>query len=241
MSWYRQQFVLTALLLVGSVLAIEWTGFDIALQDQLFDFATGQWLWDREEPVSRFLLYDGIKQVYVLAALGLIGVLGWLRRAGRSAQLRQRLLILCLAMFIVPITINIAKGLTNVPCPRDIEHYGGALSYATIINPFTPQARPEARSRCYPAGHASGGFALLALFFVAGNRRQRTGFVGAAMALGWITGGYKMLIGDHFFSHTLVTMLIAWLEILLIAGFVTGWTPPPNFPAAKKLQYLRNS
>ena len=37
---------------------------------------------------------------------------------------------------------------------------------------------------------------------------------------GVITGGYKMLVGHHFLSHTLATMILAWLVILLIAKFV---------------------
>ncbi len=38
------------------------------------------------------------------------------------------------------------------------------------------------------------------------NPRTRRRVVAAALSLGWITGGYKMAIGDHFFSHTRVSM-----------------------------------
>ncbi len=37
-----------------------------------------------------------------------------------------------------------------------------------------------------------------------------------AAATGWIMGAYKMLIGDHFLSHTIVTMLLAWLIINVV-------------------------
>jgi membrane-associated PAP2 superfamily phosphatase len=40
------------------------------------------------------------------------------------------------------------------------------------------------------------------------------------MALAWSMGTYKMLIGDHFLSHTIVTMLLSWLIILMVAKFV---------------------
>ena len=40
------------------------------------------------------------------------------------------------------------------------------------------------------------------------------------MVPGWSTGTYKILIGDHFLSHTVVTMLLAWLIILTIVGLV---------------------
>jgi membrane-associated PAP2 superfamily phosphatase len=42
----------------------------------------------------------------------------------------------------------------------------------------------------------------------------------SALTIGWGTGGYKMLIGDHFLSHTIVTMLIAWLLILTITTII---------------------
>ena len=37
------------------------------------------------------------------------------------------------------------------------------------------------------------------------------------MLIGWSMGTYKMLIGDHFLSHTVITMILAWLLILVIA------------------------
>ncbi|WP_181892423.1 phosphatase PAP2 family protein [Campylobacter sputorum] len=41
-----------------------------------------------------------------------------------------------------------------------------------------------------------------------------------ALTLGWTMGLYKMMIGDHFLSHTIVSMLMAWLEILIISKLV---------------------
>ncbi len=32
----------------------------------------------------------------------------------------------------------------------------------------------------------------------------------AALIIAWSMGTYKMLLGDHFFSHTLVSMSLAW-------------------------------
>ena len=37
-------------------------------------------------------------------------------------------------------------------------------------------------------------------------------------------GIYKILIGDHFLSHTIITMMIAWLVILLITKFIKNLT-----------------
>lgn len=52
-------------------------------------------------------------------------------------------------------------------------------------------------------------------FFFKTPRNQFLGLVGA-ITLGWTMGSYKMLLGDHFFSHTLITMILAWIIILII-------------------------
>lgn len=70
--------------------------------------------------------------------------------------------------------------------------------------------------RCYHAGHASGGFALISLVFLFKSKRNKVIAAVSALAIGWSMGLYKMLIGDHFLSHTIVTMLLAWLTILIV-------------------------
>ncbi len=40
------------------------------------------------------------------------------------------------------------------------------------------------------------------------------------MIVGWSTAGYKMAIGDHFLGHGVVTMVLAWLIILIIVSGV---------------------
>ena len=68
---------------------------------------------------------------------------------------------------------------------------------------------------CFPAGHASGGFALLGLVAARGTRRWRNGILALGLGLGWWMGGYQMLKGAHYLSHTLTTMIVAWLVVLL--------------------------
>jgi membrane-associated PAP2 superfamily phosphatase len=41
-----------------------------------------------------------------------------------------------------------------------------------------------------------------------------------ALGVGWSMGLYKMIIGDHFLSHTVITMILAWLIVLIIAKSV---------------------
>lgn len=60
----------------------------------------------------------------------------------------------------------------------------------------------------------------MSLFFLFRSRKNKIIALVSALAIAWTMGNYKMMVGDHFFSHTLITMLIAWLLILLIAKAV---------------------
>jgi membrane-associated PAP2 superfamily phosphatase len=47
------------------------------------------------------------------------------------------------------------------------------------------------------------------------------------LAAGWIVGVYQILKGAHYVSHTIVTMLLAWLIVQLLArAFGLGGSAP---------------
>ena len=66
------------------------------------------------------------------------------------------------------------KKYTNVFCPSEIRRYRGDTAYAKLCAPFPADDRPARRSGCFPAGHASGGFALLGLLLVRAGGRLTT-------------------------------------------------------------------
>ena len=63
------------------------------------------------------------------------------------------------------------------------------------------------------------GFALMALYFVGSSKRTRRLGLAAGISAGWSMGLYQMLCGQHYFSHTIVAMQIAWLMIMLLNAF----------------------
>ena len=60
----------------------------------------------------------------------------------------------------------------------------------------------------------------MALFFLFKKRRNKNIALVSSLIIGFCTGTYKVLVGDHFVSHTIITMLSAWLIILLIVRFI---------------------
>ncbi len=216
----NRQIVVTAIILVVTIVFFELTGIDIRLQDHLFNFDHQQWLLDRNDRLWKFLFYDGIKRLFIGCILLLVLALLFFRKRALIRRNLRGLIIVCLSAITVPLVVGLLKDHTNVPCPRNLVHYGGDYPYVTVLTPYPEDFDQEKKIRCYPAGHASGGFSLLSLAFLFGTRKKQALALAGVMLVGWSTGIYKMLIGDHFLSHTVVTMILAWLIILIIVRSV---------------------
>ena len=207
---------LAVLLLAGSLTLFEFTGLDLWLQDHFYDPATRRWLVDANEPVGRVLFYNGPKALVVVAALAaLVLAAGPVRWRERFRLERRGLWLAVLVIVTVPILAGIGKKYTNVFCPMELRRYGGDVPYAKLCSPFPDNDRPARRGGCFPAGHASGGFALLGLLGVRATRRWRNGVIALALGLGCWMGFYQILKGAHYLSHTVTTLLVAWLTVLL--------------------------
>jgi len=214
----RWQTAAASLGLLISLLWFELTPTDMWLQSLFFRPGPQQWLWNGEEAIARTVLYTGIKQVLVVFGIGLIALLIASLKVNALRQYRRGLRIMVLSLILVPACIGGLKAISNVACPRVLTEFGGAIPYAGIFGtPTTTTTKAFPQQRCFPAGHASGGFALLALPFLFSRPRHRKQALAAALGIGWTMGTYKMVIGDHFLSHTVVTMLLAWLIVCLIA------------------------
>jgi len=183
---------------------------DLAVQGFFWDGSS--WALPKEHPLLHPLLYDGPKALLILCALLLIAAAivpgrfpGWLGRR------RALYLLACLAL--VPVTCTQLRAVTRMATPAATSLYGGAWPHRLLL-----EARPEGYpSNAFPAGHASGGFALLGLAFAWETRRVRRAGALAGASAGSAMGLYQIARGEHFLSHTLATALIAWLVCALLA------------------------
>lgn len=219
------------LLLVGFGL-IELTEIDLWLQDRFYDFGTGRWLVEARDFWPRVLFYSGPKYVLVTGALLLIGLalgpLRWRRRWLAPAVRRRDLWVVIATLATGPALISAGKATTNVFCPYEIQRYGGDVAYMKVCAVYPAGERPARRGRGFPAGHASGGFALVALAGLASTRRGRWIGLGIGLAAGWAMGLYQMAKGAHYLSHTVVTMGVLWLVFLVwrrVLGAAEGDRP----------------
>lgn len=219
-----RELLITLFLLLGVILLFAFTNLDIFIQEFFYNANTHQWLLDKNEPVLKFIFYDGIKKVLILFAVAIFSILIFFRKNRMVLEYKKGLIIILLSSIIVPLSVGGLKAVTNMPCPKNTQHFNGKYPDVNLFECYSDEFKeknPDCKIKCWPAGHASGGFALLSLFFLFKSQRNQKRAVIIALSIGFGMGIYKMLIGDHFFSHTVITMLIAWLIILVIDSLIT--------------------
>ena len=212
----NRALVATLLLLAGVTALFELTNLDLVLQDLCYNFETRRWVVDAKDPAGRVIFYNGPKALVWIIALSALTLAAGPARWREKFQLNRRgLWLAVLVIATVPALAGLGKKYTNVFCPSEVRRYGGDVAYAKLCEPFPADDRPERKGGCFPAGHASGGFALMGLLAVRASRRWRHGIITLGLGLGWWMGLYQTLKGAHYLSHTLTTMLVAWLVVLL--------------------------
>lgn len=211
MRFFRQYgaILLTMVLFILNLLVIQYTDFDLYIQDYAYDFQTGKWLWEDVHTRYGWLLYTGVKvgltgfAVLLMLALAL----SWKSSFAFLQQYRRSLVCVLLSMMLCPLVASTGKQVTNVYCPYQIERYGGAMPYFKPLSPYPASFKQEKRGMGFPAGHAAGGFSLLALFFVAKQRKMQLLLGGAGLTVGIFMGVYQILRGQHYIGDTMVTVL----------------------------------
>lgn len=198
-------------LLIAALFVFELSPIDIWVQNALYDGNVNLWLWNKSDPVGRLFFYDGPKRVLIAFALSLMAALGWSYYSGKYRHLRSGIRVAVLTIILVPLIVASLKAVTNVACPKDLLLYGGNIPFVDVFQQYPLGERPTSLQRCFPAGHASGFFALMALSYCFTSHRTKASVIGLAILIGWIVGLYKMMIGDHFLSHTFVSMMVAWV------------------------------
>lgn len=215
----NKQIVITALLLIAVIALFQFTQLDIFVQNFFYNFETKSWLLTKKESILRFLLYDGLKVLLIIFAVSILFSLIFLRKKKFVQEYKKGLIIILLSAIFVPSIIGSLKAITNTPCPCNIVHFNGSYPDIKVFDSYPKDFIQTSKIKCWPAGHASGGFALMALFFLFKTAKNQKNALVVALIIGWSMGTYKMLLGDHYLSHTIITMLTAWLIILIIVKF----------------------
>ena len=125
---------------------------------------------------------------------------------------RGPLVYLTLSVFLSVISISLVKKISGIPCPWSVSEFGGTVDMIEWFQGF------NGTSGCFPAGHASSGYAWVALYFFALILRPAVKYQALVLglSLGLIYGGAQQLRGAHFLSHDIWTLAICWVIPMLL-------------------------
>lgn len=216
------------LVCMAVLLALDPTRLDFAIANAFYDPATG--FVGGHSYFLETILHDRVKQaVIVMAVFALVGFVASLVFK-RMAGWRRSLGYLVLALALSTAIVTPLKALTEVHCPWDLTAFGGEEVYTPLLSQRAPTDHP---GRCWPGGHASSGFALLALFFFLRDRRPRLARAAlmGALVLGSVLSLGRMMQGAHFLSHNVWTLLFDWM-ICLVTYRLVLYRPAASEPPA---------
>lgn len=204
--------VLTALALV---LTGEW---DMRIASWIYSSGGNEWIykngfWTERiiHKAGRLMTGLGALSVLILIALSYLRPL-----LTRWRGLAIRLLV---ALVISTALVSILKRYSGLDCPWSIVGLGGTHLYITLFD-----SRMLAGG-CFPAGHASSGYAWLALYFFFAEVAPRYRWMGLALGadIGLVFGIGQQLRGAHFLSHDVATVLICWVVSAGLFVLRTQW------------------
>ncbi len=210
-TFWTRHFWWPLLAAITILFLLEQTTIDLWLADRWYALEGGQWAW-RNHWISYELIHHHGKQLIIaigLAALSL-AILSFFRQ--RLRAWRAPMFYLFTTMAVVPALIASFKHISPVDCPWDLSRYGGDLPY---VRTFDHHLAVTSMGHCFPAGHASGGFILLAMYFAAlPFVRRPARFLLPGLVIGWTFALGQQSRGAHFLSHDLWTLALCWFGAL---------------------------
>lgn len=204
-SSHDRRLATLTLALLLALLAWDASGLDMPLA-RLFGDAHGFSL--SHNSVLTTGLHDGARLLSWLMVMGLaLAVwwpLAWLRQLHRVERLQLVITALSGAL-----AVALFKSFSTTSCPWDLAAFGGTAQHVS----HWLRLADGGSGHCFPAGHASSGFAFVGGYFAlqrSSPARARV-WLGAALAAGLVLGLAQQARGAHFMSHTLWTGWLCWV------------------------------
>jgi membrane-associated PAP2 superfamily phosphatase len=219
-AFLLRHLYLPALPFLLLALALEYWSADLRVADWIYQASGASWSL-RDAWLTRTLVHEGGRQL--VAGLLLLLLLALISTYVRSSwqPWRRGLWYLLVSALLAGLAVNLLKRLTHVDCPWDLLRYGGEFPYQGLLEAHPHTFRTGA---CFPAGHASAGYAWLGLYYLARDSvpRWRNVALGSVLLLGLVFGIGQQLRGAHFVSHDLWTLGVCWAVVTLVYAAFGG-------------------
>ncbi|KKO44924.1 hypothetical protein WG68_13620 [Arsukibacterium ikkense] len=203
----NRTFCMLLTVYLAFMLLLDIGGVDIWLASQFYALEGNQWAL-RNHWLTEEIMHKGARKLNYLFALAVLHATvyyHWLDKT--KPALSKAYLALTLSLISAFALVAYFKAITNIACPWSLLLFGGSEPYIHLLQP-----RPSylTYSRCFPAGHASVGYAWVALYYFFRHSRPEYRFIGLTAGLvgGLVLGITQQLRGAHFMSHDITTLFI---------------------------------
>lgn len=216
-SYSNRRLALITAGLAMALLAWDASGLDLPMA-QWFGSPSGFPLQDNWMLSNIF--HDGARRLaWGLALLLCVAVwvpVGGLKRIPFSNRLQ-----FAVTTLLAVTVISSLKVISATSCPWSLSDFGGVAHYTSHwANLF---GHDGGSGGCFPAGHASSGFAFLGGYFAFRSVEPSLAkkWLVGAIAAGLLLGLAQQMRGAHFMSHTLWTGWICWCTAWGVNSLIT--------------------
>ena len=138
-----------------------------------------------------------------------------------------RLVVAMVLLGIGTAVVGALKASSIHSCPWSLSEFGGQAAYLHLFESASTGVNPGP-GKCFPGGHSSCGFAVMALFFLFYPERPKLAWCCWLLGifLGMVMGYGQVMRGAHFLSHNLWAGWWVWLSQLgcyWLVGRITVW------------------
>ena len=230
---YLRHLVLPLLLLSVLFLLFDPLGLDLWCSDRFYFGPQLGWKYKHSWWAEQVIHKGGRYLILSVAAASLLIIAESFSPASMLKRYRRPALYLALCIGLSTGSVAIGKATINRHCPWDCSRYGGSVNYTSI---FVAPDVGSPRGHGFPAGHASGAFSLVAVYFVFYGHRPV--WARRGLTLGLILGAIftfgQLVRGAHFISHSIVTLALCWVISMVVYCFIFK---KKVFPASTDLRW----
>lgn len=196
------------------------SGLDSTIAAHFFN-PTDQWIY-RDSFVLEKILHKGGVIFSIVLLIALLGRWIYLLKFHIDKKQRDYIGFVFLTSVITIVTVFFLKRWSTLPCPWNSVAFGGNVNPPELWEAF---ASDLPKGKCFPAGHSSGGFCFLSMYFgytlIYKKRNFKTLIPG--LLIGVSFGVTQQIRGAHYLSHDLttilITIIISWITSLFYSYY----------------------
>lgn len=185
------------------------TDFDFVWASFWFDLQGDAWVL-RHHWLTETVLHQWVRALNQGMILLLLVLWSWRHFIQSVRGKQQRAFgLLLLSLLLSFATVAWLKRLLPMQCPWDLQQFGGQSAFWGL---FDTDPNTAGANQCFPAGHASIGFAWLALYYywLALKPQSASRGIAIGLTLGLLLGFVQQLRGAHFISHDIASAAVCW-------------------------------